>query len=106
MFTDYFGQALAVGDEVIYPVSSGSNRAALLRCPIKEIVELIDHRDYPGKYLMRADQARQAHPTAYSKNHAPDKSFVLKVEKAMWNGKPRLMSIRYPENVIRVPDGC
>lgn len=110
MCTDHFGQELHVGDEVVYPISSGSSAAALERFPIIALVPLIPHRDDPSR-LMRQDQASQRYPTYFAMRKDLDKRFVVQVKrKERWprgdEPKYRKFTIPYTENVIRVPDGC
>lgn len=116
MFTDHFGTPIAVGDEIVYPLSNGRNAASLGHFTVEEIVPLVPHRDHPirvgydGKQrhiLMRADQQPQARPTEYP-DAAPDKRFCLKARgsKSAWQGggpASRLTSITRSENIVRVP---
>jgi hypothetical protein len=104
IYTDYFDQPIAVGDEIVYPETSGTNRACFGRYPIVKIIPLVPHRLYPSS-LMREDQMSRAHPTDYGTATmvAPDKRFIVQVQKENWRGEPRKFAIRFIDNIIKVP---
>jgi hypothetical protein len=105
LFTDYFGQPVAVGDEIVYPESSGTNRACFGRYPIVKIIPLIPHRSNP-KQLMREDQQYASHATEYGPIASypdPGKRFVVQVQRKNRYGPPRKYTIRFTDNIIKAP---
>ena len=110
-YTDFFGTPVNVGDEIVYPVASYTSRAAFARVRIEKIIPLVPHRSNPS-YLMREDQKGQQSPSQYGMAE-PDKRFVVRVLRERWgygpNGYEKRMgkhTIRFCENIIRVPDGA
>lgn len=111
-YTDYFGTPINVGDEVVYPTASYTGRAAFTRTRIEKIIPLIPHRVNPS-YLMREDQKNQASPSQYARSDDPAKRFVIQVIRERWGYGPGGYSkregkftIRFCENIIKVPDGA
>ncbi len=102
IYTDYFDRPLAVGDEIIYPESSGSSRACFGRYPIVKIIPLITHRNDPAM-LMREDQEHATYATPYGPRFDPAKCFVIQVMRKPSYGPARKYSIRFTDNVIKVP---
>lgn len=109
-YTDYLGQPLQTGDEIVYALGGAS--ATLGRAVIAELVPLVPHRDYPNdpNALMREDQARVKYPTRFGYTHRPDdKRYVVKIEADKWrstrNGGPikTTRTIHDVNTIVKVP---
>lgn len=103
-YTDYFGQPIDVGDEIIYPLHSGSTTKCYGRFPILKIIPLIPHIRN-ARYLMREDQLSHQYPTQYPMIEDPRKQYVVQVEKPTYRNYMTKFTIRWCENIVRVPDG-
>jgi hypothetical protein len=105
VFTDYFDQPIAVGDEVVWPTGTYNNPHALTRGPVIAIVPLVPHRTSKTNF-MRADQAGRQYPTYYPKPPSDDKAYILKVRGKDWRGQDKTVTVRTAANVIKVPAGA
>lgn len=100
MYTDYFGQPLAPGDTIVYPVQRGSSAATLNEGVIEAFINLIPHRDNP-KLLMREDQAKKPYPTTYYHDVKP---YLVKVRvKKTTDGKHMARTITNVFNIVKGP---
>jgi hypothetical protein len=115
IYTDYFDAPLAPGDEVIYPIASGSSSATYNRGIVDEFIDLVPHRDArPGDdSLMREDQALSSDPTRFNPREFEKKYLIkLRTQRSRWRapqpGDPtwsdKQTTLRRCHLAIRVPD--
>lgn len=103
-YTDYFGQPINIGDEIIYPLHSGSSRQCYGRFPILNIIPLVPHIR-SATHLMREDQLGRRCPTYYPMIEDTEKQYVVQVEKKSYRNHTTKFTVRWCENIVRVPDG-
>jgi len=101
-YTDFVGNPIHEGDEIVYAQSAYGGGAQLHRAIIKKIIPLIPHREYTG--YMREDQATQARATQFrgKQYDDPTKRFVIQIERAGYNKVVKKYTIPHSNHIIKV----
>lgn len=118
MYTDFLGQQISEGDEIVYAQSAYGGGAQLKRAEILKIVPLVPHREKASSYgkpcFMREDQERQAYPTVFQNTlyDDPAKRYVVQIVKEERYGrkdpvtgeaKKKRYTIPHSQHIFRVP---